>query len=278
MTREEIFDHFDRMSDCAKAMGCSAPHLSRALQNGKLSKRLERSFQEACEKARAISGPQLLIRQVRTDRQNSCRGTIPTERELKMRAMLDDSATLDQIGSAFNLTRERVRQLLKKFFGNVVSERVAKRKAEHVLLDARKVLDNRAARRNKVSDFYKCSLAEWSVIVGAKITNFRRCRIALAFKFQKSNAAGRGIAFEMSLPEWYSAWLASGKWAERGRGYGYCMARIGDTGAYAIGNIYFTTGAQNAADQYVSGKVRKGRQVNYPNAGKKQYGEIILPA
>jgi len=65
----------------------------------------------------------------------------------------------------------------------------------------------------------------------------------------KQNANHRNIPFLLSFEEWLDIWLSSGMWHLRGKGKGsYVMSRIGDTGPYAIGNVYINTQEQNASD------------------------------
>lgn len=47
---------------------------------------------------------------------------------------------------------------------------------------------------------------------------------------------------------WWQWWMETGKWQDRGRGYGYCMARILDEGPYAPDNVYLATGQENSSD------------------------------
>ncbi len=55
----------------------------------------------------------------------------------------------------------------------------------------------------------------------------------------KRNAKKRNIDFFLTFDEWLDIWTRSGKLDMRGRKKGqYCMARIGDIGPYAIGNVY----------------------------------------
>lgn len=87
-----------------------------------------------------------------------------------------------------------------------------------------------------------CSPEQWELIG-------RKAR--LAFRRQRNFAAVRGIEWQLSLQQWWSAWQESGRWAQRGRRKGlYVMARNGDVGPYALGNIYFTTLEQNSSDQF----------------------------
>lgn len=67
----------------------------------------------------------------------------------------------------------------------------------------------------------------------------------------KTNAARRNIPFLLTFDEWRMLWEASGHWHERGKGRGrYCMARRGDTGPYAIGNVRICRNDENGVEQY----------------------------
>jgi hypothetical protein len=63
-----------------------------------------------------------------------------------------------------------------------------------------------------------------------------------AFTLQRYNASRRGIAWQLTFEEWLELWQRSNRWARRGKRLGqYCMARKGDKGAYAIGNVRILT-------------------------------------
>lgn len=67
----------------------------------------------------------------------------------------------------------------------------------------------------------------------------------------KTNAASRNIPFLLTFAEWCMVWLNSGHWHERGKGRDrYCMARNGDTGPYAIGNVRICRNHENGVEQY----------------------------
>lgn len=68
-----------------------------------------------------------------------------------------------------------------------------------------------------------------------------------AFTKQRTRAANRGIEWKLSLWEWWSVWVESGKWLERGKG-GYVMCREGDRGAYQIGNVRIDHCSQNSRE------------------------------
>lgn len=80
-----------------------------------------------------------------------------------------------------------------------------------------------------------------------------------AFEKQRFAAKYRGIDFNLTFEQWMSWWESTGHFSERGRfKHNYCMCRVGDTGAYELGNIY--------CDRF-SGNVRVARQ------GKPQSAE-----
>ena len=69
------------------------------------------------------------------------------------------------------------------------------------------------------------------------------------FNAHKSNAKRRGVEFLLTFEQWVDIWSESGKWDERGRGADkYCMCRIGDKGAYSVGNVFIGQGKHNVRD------------------------------
>ncbi|RYE95686.1 MAG: hypothetical protein EOO77_42410, partial [Oxalobacteraceae bacterium] len=66
---------------------------------------------------------------------------------------------------------------------------------------------------------------------------------------QRDKAKIRGIEWKLTFEEWDKWWVDSGHKSERGRFRGnYCMARIGDTGPYEIGNIFCALFEVNSGD------------------------------
>jgi hypothetical protein len=77
---------------------------------------------------------------------------------------------------------------------------------------------------------------------------------AIRYQQQKAGAARRGVSWEMTFDQWLSIWDASGRWEKRGIGRDkYVMARRGDVGPYAVGNVDIITQAQNTADAHANG-------------------------
>lgn len=151
----------------------------------------------------------------------------------RMAELYKSGLTLQQIGDHFSLTRERVRQRITKHHGlTALDGGQHKRSCEK----AERAKQRRDAR---YIEKYGYTLAEYKSLP-------RKARAA--FRSQANNAAHRGIGWQLNLREWWEFWQSSGKWPLRGRGNGYVMCRVADTGPYAIGNIYIATGCENSSE------------------------------
>lgn len=65
----------------------------------------------------------------------------------------------------------------------------------------------------------------------------------------KNSAKQRGIRFLLTFEEWFVIWEDSGVFHLRGRQRGqYCMARYGDKGPYAVGNVEIIPMTKNSSD------------------------------
>lgn len=70
------------------------------------------------------------------------------------------------------------------------------------------------------------------------------------YKQQKDNADARGVPWELTYSQWCEIWDASGHWDERGNyAEGYVMARHGDEGPYAVGNVRIAPHVENVAER-----------------------------
>jgi hypothetical protein len=151
-----------------------------------------------------------------------------------MTAMYRQGLTLQQIGTRYDMTRERVRQILRwagidPTDGGVVVRSSRRRSAAALSKEA-------------------FSLARYGTDADT-VRRIRAARGGYAFNSQRSAAVCRGIPWELTLGEWWSIWQASGKWDLRGRGAGrYCMSRINDAGSYALGNVYIQTAESNSRE------------------------------
>lgn len=175
-----------------------------------------------------------------------CREHGPDSRSVRMAAMYQSGMTLEEIGRQYGVTRERVRQIIKKHhglnakLGGIQVRAQEKRRRKAVEQDAAFLTD------------YGCTKEQWREIrdLGKReqAAGKGMYRTPLyAFRQQRQAAKTRGIGWELSLWQWWSIWRTSGHWEQRGRGQGYVMCRKGDSGPYAVGNVFIATARENIA-------------------------------
>jgi DNA-binding CsgD family transcriptional regulator len=152
----------------------------------------------------------------------------------RMASMYRQGLTLQKIGDVFHITRERVRQLLRKH--GVTSEHGGQHKTAEAKHSAKVVQRN--AR----------SLAAYGLSL-EDMNKWRACGAVAAFRSQSNAARNRGIEWKLSFAQWIDIWLESGKLEQRGRGKGkYVMSRIKDSGGYEVGNVHIQLATENSAD------------------------------
>lgn len=164
-----------------------------------------------------------------------------------MAALYRTGKTLQEIGTAYGISRERVRQLMTKHLGVTQQDGGQHKRAEQKRAAA--------AHRREVKAMLKhgCTVAEWRdlIRIGDEMVAAGRGRYQTplyAFRAQRNNAARRGIGWELTAWQWWTIWQQSGHWEHRGRGQGYVMCRNGDTGPYAVGNVFIATAAENSSE------------------------------
>ncbi len=183
----------------------------------------------------------------------------PGERDIRMAEMYLGGATYQAIGEEFGVTRERVRQLLKKYHG--ISFKDSPRPAQVAQRDEAKRSARRAAFEARIARLWGVPVAEWKAL--------RKDGTVRRFEQHRKNAQYRGIEFRLTFAEWLQIWRDSGKLHLVGRGKGkYCMARRGDAGAYEIGNVDIKPTVENsreAVEQWRGKtKVNRGVFLLYP--------------
>lgn len=177
-------------------------------------------------------------------------------RDELMEYLYRDGRTLEAIGRLYSLSRERIRQIMEK---RGVTARVGQEVRTKESADARwrKTLADKDARAKK---YFGCSYdCVLEINEGRNLSDAGSP--AGLYTQQRRSASIRGIEWKFSFPEWWSIWVASGKWQLRGRRKdSYCMARILDTGPYATGNVHIITMSANISEGYITKPASKRRQ------------------
>lgn len=171
--------------------------------------------------------------------------------------------TLEQIGSRFGVTRERVRQLVKQAGITRKDGGISRRSSMQRAI-------NRAAAIARKNARYLAKFGDTAEVVlllnGGSV---KQGTLAVSYFEQKRNAAVRGIGWEFTFSTWVAVWHASGHMSERGRGVSrYVMARHGDVGPYSPSNVYITTAVENVLDYH---RARRARGEPH-NCGKPSRG------
>lgn len=152
----------------------------------------------------------------------------------RMYAHFCDGMTQAEIGKLFGITRQGVSFVLCSngydcSVGGVRKIRSEKKSA------AKEARDKASLKR------YGMLYQEYRALVARKVV--RR------YTQQRGTARLRGIAWEFNLASWWKVWEESGKWELRGQGSGrYAMARYGDVGPYAPGNVKIITHNENSTE------------------------------
>lgn len=152
----------------------------------------------------------------------------------RMASMYRQGLTLEKIGQHFDLTRERVRQILRKM-GVTASH------GGQSLVAASKQQHKRAGVEAR-------SLAKWGISFD-EMKLHRAAGLVLAYTEQRRNSKQRGVTWGISFAQWLAVWNESGKLSLRGRGKGrYVMSRIKDTGGYVMGNVHVQLSTENNSE------------------------------
>lgn len=154
----------------------------------------------------------------------------------QMGQLFESGRTYAEIGLAFNLSRQRVHQILSAVGYSGEDGGAA-------------IVWN--VRRSELREKQEKEHIEKYGLSVDQVRELRRAGVTRKFQAQRRNAQVRSIEWELTLGQWWRLWQESGLWGKRGRGDGYCMARKGDIGPYSACNIYFCTNAENAKDGFV---------------------------
>lgn len=161
----------------------------------------------------------------------------------EIRSRYVSGETLAELGFAFGVSRERIRQVLKGRCGITGCDGGAAARA------AQKRAVREAKLERKCFEKHGMSREEYSRINNSFM--HRGLRPSYFFVQQRRNAATRGISWELTFGQWWSIWEQSGKWTERGRGADlYVMSRPGDEGPYSVDNVVIKTLRENSREQF----------------------------
>lgn len=189
-----------------------------------------------------------------------------TSRDESIKAMYQSGMTLQQIGDQHSLSRERIRQVLRKIGVSPESGGAAKRLSVKRDL-ARHAVELRLIQKHDVDT--------------VTMQELRQMRVVHAWMQQRTNARRRGIGWHLTIGQFWKIWQDSGKWSNRGCGKGkYCLSRYGDLGDYRIGNVWVCEFAENCREASVRAVRGKGNvHCLYPgtkNPWVARYGKKFI--
>lgn len=152
--------------------------------------------------------------------------------------------TLAAIGADHGVTRERVRQVLS------LTKGISATDGGQFVVACRRRAGVDTRREKEAWAKWGCSRDDYQALLrmGKELTakGVSRERQPIgAFIMQKSSARRRGIAWGLTLWQWWTIWQDSGRWEDRGRGNGYVMCRKGDAGGYTADNVFIAPARHN---------------------------------
>lgn len=172
------------------------------------------------------------------------------------RLFTKEHRTLAEIGKQYDLTRERVRQILKR--QNITGVDGGKQAITTPKKIEREILKRSNSQNRLENTCFKllgCSIDIYEHLTGEQFPKkFQRLQYKTACGYylaQKYNAkTKRKITWNLTFPQWWLIWQESGHWEQRGRGQDhYVMCRYGDSDGYAIGNVFIASSVENNSDR-----------------------------
>ena len=166
----------------------------------------------------------------------------------KMASMYRQGVTLQKIADQHDITRERVRQILK-------SVGITAQEGGASVVSAAKSAARAQARETQCMVKYGQPLAV--------VQQLRKDGVLSAYRSQRAHAAIRAIEWNLTFQQWFAIWQSSGKLHLRGRGKGkYVMSRVSDAGCYELGNVHIQLATENSKEA-----VAKWKGKTKPNKG-----------
>jgi DNA-binding CsgD family transcriptional regulator len=151
----------------------------------------------------------------------------------RMRELYAGGMTLAEIGKQFDMTRERVRQLLAEIG-------VSRSGGGAFVRAGVKRIEKTETRNVRIERQFRCTPEQYRIMLEAGVGR--------PYNAQRRNARIRGIEWNLTRWEWWEIWSGSGVWEQRGRTRDrYVMCRVNDIGPYAVGNVFIATASDNLA-------------------------------
>lgn len=154
-----------------------------------------------------------------------------SERNKAIAELYKTGKTFQEIGEQYELTGERVRQIVKSIGiyrnqgGAYIKSKARMDASEKKRLQS---WDKRSFKK------YGCSYEEVKRISGGRLSD----GIARNYINQRNSSMQRGIEWSISFPDWVDAWKSSGNWNNRGCSEdGYCLARKDFTVGFTKDNV-----------------------------------------
>lgn len=188
--------------------------------------------------------------------------------ELMISSYLDEHKTLQEIGDEWNVTRERVRQIIVQHGGFVPGE-VRFKRYELARTQKRAAYEIDKADR----DLKKHGMTSEAI---KQLSPLRRTDeahpLALYRRWRQNIRTQHGVkAIGLTFAEWWKIWQDSGHWGERGRGHGHWMARRDTSKPWTPDNIHIAAGAAVAAASYIAHPAAE-RSVKAVKTKRERYG------
>jgi predicted transcriptional regulator len=176
------------------------------------------------------------------------KGLTDIARAEAMSAMFQAGKRLVEIGDVYGVTRERVRQVIKKHGGLVGKD------GGQSAVASFKRIERRRREEAKYAEKHGCTPEQYreqrKIASDARAARCASKAPLNAFHQQRNSAKARGIGWSIKFWDWWTLWRESGKWEHRGRsGDGYVMCRFRDDGPYELGNVYIATLRHNSTVQ-----------------------------
>ena len=139
--------------------------------------------------------------------------------------------TTQQLGKAYNVSRQRIQQVL-------AGAKIRRRHGGQSKITERKRVEKKIIKETKLTRRLEAKYG----ITSQELRLILRDERLESWQYyirQRINCATRLIEFNMTFPEWVSVWDKSGKWEQRGLARtSYVMCRINTDKGFNIDNVH----------------------------------------